>query len=455
MELFAPLFRSEEVETALSDQARLQGMLDFEAALAQAEARAGVIPSPAAAAISAKCKADLFDERALAQSAKLAGNVAIPLIKQLTHLVAADDKDAARYVHWGATSQDVIDTGLVLQLRQALQFVTLDLERLRGALAELASQHRSTLMVGRTWMQQALPTTFGFTVAGWLDAVSRARGRLREAEQRAMVLQFGGAVGTLAALGSKGQEVARNLGGELRLSLPNMPWHAQRDRMAELATAFGICAGTLGKIARDISLHAQTEVAEVFEPAGERRGGSSTMPHKRNPVTCATVLAASLRVPGLVSTMLTAMVQEHQRGLGGWQAEWETLPEIVSLTAGALRHLTEIVPRLEIDTAKMRENLELTRGLIYAEAVTMALARKIGRSQAHELVEAACRRAQSERRPLREVLADDETVKHQLQPIDLDDLFDPRKYLGAAETFVDWVVKESRSQTAAKKSASE
>jgi 3-carboxy-cis,cis-muconate cycloisomerase len=455
MKLLDALFRCEEVEQALSDQARLQTMLDSEAALARAEARAGVIPASAATAISAKCKAELFDEGALAQAAKLAGNLAIPLVKELTHLVAQSDANAARYVHWGATSQDVIDTGFVLQLRRALDIVASDLDRLGDALADLASQHRSTLMVARTWMQQALPTTFGFSVAGWLDAVSRARERLCEAAQRALVLQFGGAVGTLAALGSKGQEVARNLGAELRLPLPNMPWHAHRDRMAELAAALGICAGTLGKIARDIALHAQTEVAEVFEPAGEGRGGSSTMPHKRNPVTCATVLSASLRVPGLVSTMLIAMVQEHERGLGGWHAEWETLPEIVSLTAGALGHLTEIVPRLAIDAVKMRENLELTRGLIYAEAVTMVLASKLGKSQAHQFVENACRRAEREKRYLKEVLAEEETVKRHLTPTELNELFDPRKYLGAAESFVDSVVRESRSKAAAKKLGSD
>ena len=453
MELFDALFRSEEVEKALSDRARLQGMLDFEAALARAEARAGVIPSSAASVISQKCKAELFHVEALAQAAKLAGNVAIPLIKELTHLIAAADKDAARYVHWGATSQDAIDTGLLLQLRDALRFIAADLERLCAALAELATKHRSTIMVARTWMQQALPTTFGFAVAGWLDAVNRANLRLWEAEQHAMVLQFGGAVGTLAALGSKGQEVAGSLAAELGLALPNMPWHAQRDRIADLAAALGICAGTLGKIARDISLHAQTEVAEVFEPASQGRGGSSTMPHKRNPVTCAVVLAAALRVPSLVSTVLTAMPQDYERGLGGWHAEWETLPEIVSLTAGALHHLAEIAPQLEIDADRMRENLELTRGLIYAEAVSMALATKMGRSQAHDLVEAACRQSQREKCHLRDVLARDPQVSTRLSSKELEDLFDPRKYLGAAETFVDGVVSQTRSKTAATKTA--
>ena len=453
MRLLDALFRSEEVERVLSDRARLQGMLDFEAALARAEARAGVIPPAAAEAIAAKCKAEFFDVDALALAAKSAGNVAIPLIKELTRLVAAADKDVARYVHWGATSQDAIDTGLVLQLREALRLIGSDLDRLCESLAELATKHRSTLMVARTWMQQALPTTFGFEVAGWLDALSRARLRLRETERRAIALQFGGAVGTLAALGTKGQEVARTLAAELHLPLPSIPWHAQRDRMTELAAVLGVCAGTLGKIARDISLHAQTEVAEVFEPGGEGRGGSSTMPHKRNPVTCATVLAAALRVPGLVSTMLTAMPQEHERGLGGWHAEWETLPEIVSLTAGALHHLTEIVPHLEIDAAKMGENLELTHGLIYAEAVSMALSGKLGRAKAHELLETASRRAHREKRHLRDALAQDSQVNAHLSPKELEDLFDPRKYLGAAEAFVDWVVAESRSKPAARKTA--
>jgi 3-carboxy-cis,cis-muconate cycloisomerase len=455
MELFAGLFRSEEVEKALSDRARLQGMLDFEAALARAEARAGVIPSSAASVIAQKCKAELFDAGAIAHGAKLAGNVAIPLIKQLTHVVAATDKDAARYVHWGATSQDAIDTGLVLQLRDVLRIMGIDLERLSGALAELATKHRSILIVARTWMQQALPTTFGFVVAGWLDAVNRAGMRLREAEQRAIALQFGGAVGTLAALGSKGQEIARNLGAELHLALPNMPWHTHRDRFAELAAALGICAGTLGKIARDISLHAQTEVGEVFEPSGEGRGGSSTMPQKRNPVTCAAVLAAALRVPGLVSAILGAMPQDYERGLGGWHAEWETFPDIVSLTAGALHHLTGIVPQLEIDTQRMRDNLELTHGLIYAEAVSMALATKMGRSHAHELVEAACRQSQREQQHLRDVLAREPQVNSHLSSDELADLFDPRKYLGSAEAFVDWVVSQSRSKPAARKSAHE
>jgi 3-carboxy-cis,cis-muconate cycloisomerase len=375
----------------------------------------------------------LFDAAAVSQGAKLAGNLAIPLVKALTAVVARTDTDAARYVHWGATSQDVIDTGCVLQLRQSLKTIAADLNRLIDALVELAKKHRSTIVVGRTWMQQALPTTFGLKAAGWLDAVNRHRGRLRETEQRVGVLQFGGAVGTLAALGLRGQMVARILAEELHLALPDTPWHSHRDRLVEVATTLGLCVGTLGKMARDISLHAQTEVAEVFEPSGEGRGGSSTMPHKRNPVMSAVVLSTATRVPGLVSTMLSAMVQEEERGLGGWHAEWETLPEIVRLTAGALHHMAETVPRLEVDAARMQENLGLTQGLIFAEAVTMALSEKAGRSAAHQVVEAACARAHNEKRHLREVLGEDAQVG---------------KYLGAAEAFVDRVVEQSRSRSA-------
>jgi 3-carboxy-cis,cis-muconate cycloisomerase len=443
MQLLKSLFRSEDVEKALSDRACLQGMLDFEAGLARAEARAGVIPSSAATAIAAKCEAELFDVAELARGAKLAGNIAIPLVKALTALVAQSDSDAARYVHWGATSQDAIDTGCVLQLRQALKIITGDLDRLGGGLAELATKHRSTIVVGRTWMQQALPTTFGAKVAGWLDAVDRHRERLGEAQRRVLVLQFGGAVGTLAALGGHGADVGENLAEELALGLPKIPWHSHRDRVAEVATTLGLCVGTLGKIAKDISLHSQTEVAEVFEPAEKDRGGSSTMPHKRNPVASVAVLSAAVRVPGLVSTMLTSMVQEHERGLGGWHAEWETLPEIVSLSAGALGQMAEVVPKLEIDAERMRENLESTQGLIFAEAVSMALAEKMGKAAAHEFVEVACQKARSEKRHLRDVLLGDGRAKAHLSVADVDRLFDPAKYLGMATDFVDRVVAAS------------
>jgi 3-carboxy-cis,cis-muconate cycloisomerase len=376
----------------------------------------------------------------LADGTKLAGNLAIPLVKALTAAIAQTDKDAARHVHWGATSQDVIDTGMVLQLREALKSIAKDLDRLTSGLGKLAAKHRSTIIVGRTWMQQALPTTFGAKLAGWLDALGRHSERLQQTQRRALVLQFGGAVGTRAALGERGAEVAKNLADELRLELPGLPWHSHRDRFAEVATTLGLCVGTLGKIARDVALHSQTEIGEVSEPSVQGRGGSSTMPHKRNPVTSAVVLSAATRVPGLVSTMLSAMPQEQERGLGGWHAEWETLPEIVRLTAGALHHLTETAPRLEIDPERMKQNLEATRGLIYAEAVTMALAKEIGKSEAHKLVEAASERTMKQRRHFHEVLADDAQISKHISKGALAELFDPHNYLGEAEAFVDQAV---------------
>jgi 3-carboxy-cis,cis-muconate cycloisomerase len=443
VKLLDGLFRSEEVERWLSDRTCLQAMLSFEAALATAESRAGVIPSSAVQAISQQCKAPLFDLDALARAAKSSGNIAIPLVKALTAQVAKYDAEAARYVHWGATSQDVIDTGLMLQLRGALAHVASNLDELAAGLAEVATKHRSTVMVGRTWMQQALPTTFGAKVAGWLDAIDRHRERLRETQHRCLVLQFGGAVGTLAALHDKSDEVAKHLAEELKLPLAEIPWHSHRDRVAEIATTLGLLVGTLGKIAKDISLLSQTEVGEVFEPSEPGRGGSSTMPHKRNPVACAAILSAAIRAPGLVSTMLVAMPQEHERGLGGWHAEWETLPEIVSLAGGAVRTMAEIAPRLEVDAARMSENLAATRGLIFAEAVSMALAHKLGKAKAHDFVEAASAEVRKSGKHLREVVGGDTTISQSFSTDELDGFFDARKYLGRAEEFVDRVVAAS------------
>jgi len=440
MALLDPLFGSAAMDEVFSDAARLQRMLDFEAALARAEVRCGVIPATAAAAIASKCKVELIDTNALATATADSLNPAIPLVKQLTALVAKDDPEASRFVHWGATSQDANDTGLVLQMRQAFDILAADLGALCEGLTVLAEKHRSTPIAGRTLMQHALPTTFGGKIAGWLDAMNRHRGRFAETRARVLVLQFGGAVGTLAALREKGLQVAEALAEELHLGLPDMPWHTQRDRVAEAATTLGLCTGTLGKIARDISLHMQTEISEVFEPAGEGRGGSSTMPHKRNPVSAAVVLSAATRVPGLVSTMLSAMVQEDERGLGNWHAEWETLPEIFRLTAGALHQMATIVPHLEVDAARMKLNLDATQGLIFAEAVSMALASHIGKSAAHTLVEAASRQARASGKHLLEVLAQESAVATHLTSAELDRLFAPENYLGVAEELVDRVV---------------
>jgi 3-carboxy-cis,cis-muconate cycloisomerase len=311
-------------------------------------------------------------------------------------------------------------------------------------LVALSEEHRSTVMAGRTWMQHAVPIVFGVKTAGWLDAMVRHRERLSATRKRALVLQFGGAAGTLASLGTRGVEVGKALGEELGLEFPAVPWHAHRDRMAELATTLALVTGTLGKIARDVSLLMQTEVDEAAEPAGEGRGGSSTMPQKRNPVACAVVLAAAERVPGLTSIMLTAMPQEQERGLGGWQAEWETLPEIFRLCGGALRWTSETMNGVEVHTDRMRENLNRTHGLIYAEAVSMLLAKKLGKPAAHEMLESASRKALRDKKHLRDVLAADAEVKAQLTADEIEGLFDPKMHLGVAQQFIDRVLADSR-----------
>jgi 3-carboxy-cis,cis-muconate cycloisomerase len=440
MTLLDSLFRYDALDRIFSDSESVQSMLLFETALARAQATAGIIPESASRAIATQCRAENFDLAALQKSAALSGNIAIPLIKMLAEFVARQDAEAARYVHWGTTSQDVTDTATILQLRRAFELLDQDLRQLTTTLAALADTHRSTPMPARTWMQQALPTTFGVVAAGWLDAILRHRHRLAETRPRVLALQFGGAVGTLAALGEKGPQVAKLLADDLFLTLPLLPWHSHRDRIAEVATTLGMLTGTLGKIARDISLHSQTEIAELFEPSTPGRGGSSTMPQKRNPITCALVLSASYRVPGLVSTLLSSMVQEQQRGLGGWHAEWETLPEVVCLTGGALHHLGEMLPHLEVDSARMLKNLHATNGLIFGEAVTMALAPTLGKPDAHEIVEAAASKALTESRPFKDVLRDEPLLQGKLSPADFDRLFDVRYYLGSSDDFINRVL---------------
>ena len=440
-----PMFGSPAVLAIFSDTGTVRRMLDAEAALARAEAHCGVIPAQAAAVITEVCAdVDVIDLDALAQSAVAAGNLAIPFVKQLTAAVARRDAEAGRYVHWGATSQDIIDTGAVLQLADALHAIDADLLRLGDACATLATVHRATPMVARTWLQHALPTTFGLKAGGWLDALRRDVIRLRQAADQARALQFGGAAGTLASLGDQAPAVAARFARELGLDLPALPWHAHRDRLVAVATALGMLAGTLGKMARDLSLMMQTEVGEVTEPSGPGRGGSSTMPHKRNPVGCAAVLTVAVRVPPLVATMLAGMVQEHERALGGWQAEWDTLPQIVTLAAGALRQLGDVAAGLEVDAARMRANLDLTHGLILGEAAMLALGGRIGRLEAHHVVEAASRRAVEQgvtlRVALAATLAANPAHAGLLDDAELDRLSDPAHYAGQSAAFADAAV---------------
>jgi 3-carboxy-cis,cis-muconate cycloisomerase len=438
--LLDPLFTTDAMRAVFDDHARVQGMLDFEAALARAEARLGIVPAAAAFVIASACQAALYDFAELGTSTRLAGNPAIPLVKALTAEVARRDAEAARWVHRGATSQDVIDTGLVLQLREALRLLDDAQIRLARALEALARAHRLTVMPGRTLLQHAVPVTLGLKAAGWLAAVQRSRTRLRELVPRVLKLQFGGAAGTLAALGARGPDVAALLAEELQLAFPDLPWHTQRDTIAECGAAVGLLGGSLGKLARDIALLMQSEVAEVFEPAGHDRGGSSAMPHKRNPVGSVVAQAAAARVPNLVATLFAVLPQEHERAIGGWHAEWETLPAIFRLVAGSLAHVTEIVEGLEVDVARMRANLDATLGVSFAESVTMALGAKIDRAKARQLVEAASKRAIVEQRHLRDVLRDDAEIAGHLSEAEFVALFDPQNALGASAAMIDRVL---------------
>jgi 3-carboxy-cis,cis-muconate cycloisomerase len=435
--LLAPMLSSAAMRETCDDGAYLQHMLDFEAALARAEAAAGVIPRNAAGPIAKACKASSFDLAGLAEAATRSGNLAIPLVKALTANVAKADADAARYVHWGATSQDVIDTAGMLTLRAAIGAVAPDLDRAIAGFARLARQHRNTAVVARTWLQHALPMPFGLKLAEYAAALHRSRTRLQRLRGEALALQFGGAAGTLAALGDKGMVVAEKLAQELKLPLPDAPWHTHRDRIAEAASVFAVLAGTCGKIARDVSLMMQTDVAEAFEPPGEGRGGSSTMPHKRNPVAAATALAAATMAPNLAATIFAAQVQEHERSAGPWQAEWPTLPSLLLVTSGALAAIVDIAEGLQVDAARMRANLETTGGLIMAEAVAMALAEKIGKSEAHRLVEAASKKAITGKKGLREVLTTDPKVTAHLGADRLAKLFEPMAYQGASQALID------------------
>ena len=448
------LYSDDAILSLFAGPATIGQMLAVEAALARAQAQCGVIPANAATVIDEVCRgggiSDMLDLDELATAAVAAGNIAIPFVKQLTAAVARVDAEAARYVHWGATSQDILDTALVLQLLQVAARLDAGLESAALACARLTSTHRDTLMVGRTWLQQALPTTFGAKTAGWLEALERGRLRVRQDVAQMALLQFGGAAGTLASLGPSANEVVQALAAELGLGVPAMPWHTHRDRLASLAASLGVLTGTMGKIARDLSLMAQSEIGEVSEPSGPGRGGSSTMPHKRNPVGCAAILAAAVRVPPLVSTMLSGMIQEHERALGGWQAEWDVLPQIAALTGGALRHLGSVLDGLEVYPDRMAKNLALTDGLILGEAYTLALGARLGRLPAHALVERASRDAVANIRPLRDALRDalesDAATKGLLSDDDLDRLGNPANYVGEAPAICDRVLAAWRSE---------
>jgi 3-carboxy-cis,cis-muconate cycloisomerase len=435
--LLAPMLSSGPMRRICDDTTTLQHMLDFEAALARAEAAAGVIPGHVVESIAKACNAESFDLAQLADAATRSGNLAIPMVKALTAAVAKVDAEAARYVHWGATSQDVIDTATMLSLRAGIDALLADLDRAIKGFAALARKHRHTAVVGRTWLQHALPIPFGLKLAEYAAALHRSKLRVTRLREGTLALQFGGAAGTLAALGDKGLAVSDALARELGLRLPEAPWHTHRDRVAEAASVFAIIAGSCGKIARDTSLMMQTDVGEAFEPAGEGRGGSSTMPHKRNPVAAASALGAATMAPNLAATIFAAQVQDHERSAGPWHAEWPTLPALMLVTSGALAAIVDLAEGLEVDTARMRDNLETTHGLIMAEAVAFALAEKIGKADAHHLVEAASKKAVADKKHLRDVLMSDSKVTAQLGADKIAALFEPMAYQGASQALID------------------
>ncbi|KAA8734462.1 3-carboxy-cis,cis-muconate cycloisomerase [Acinetobacter qingfengensis] len=445
-QLYASLFYQPEVTEIFSDTSMLGYMIQAEAALAQAQAQVGVIPHAVAAVITqvAKQGVDVLDQDSLAVAAGLAGNIAIPFVKQWTAAVQSVDTDAARYVHWGATSQDIIDTATILQCRAALEIIEQHLQQSYQIALHQAEQYRDQVMIGRTWLQQALPITLGHKFARWASALGRDLQRITQLKSRVLTIQLGGAVGSLASLLDQGSSVVTAFARQLDLNEPACTWHGERDRVVELAATLAIIVGNLGKMARDWSLMMQTEIAELFEPDAKGRGGSSTMPHKRNPVAAASVLAAANRVPALMCSVYQSMVQEHERSLGGWHAEWLSIPEIFQLCAGALIRTEEVLSGLQVNVDAIQRNLDMTQGLIMAEAVMMALAPEIGRLNAHHLIETACQQAIQQQRHLQDVVQELDEIKKIFSKEKIEEIFRPTTYLGNIQAQIDAVLAEAK-----------
>ncbi|MFD2522449.1 3-carboxy-cis,cis-muconate cycloisomerase [Emticicia soli] len=432
MSLYSQYFYSDEVNELLSDKQSIAQMLRLEGVLAMVQAELGIIPADLAEIIVSCCRTDFIDIEKLRADLITGGNVAIPLVKQLTRVVKNNNVEASKYVHLGATSQDIVDTATVLQIQELIIWLDERLDVLSQLLLGLTKKYRQTLMVGRTLLQQARPITFGLKTAMWLQSIERAKARIKSVEERVLVLQLNGAVGSGNAYLPK--EVVQSVAEMLELNFA-FSWQSQRDNMAEWASVLGILVGSLGKIAKDVSLMMQTEVGEVFEGAREGRGGSSTMPHKRNPVLCASILANANRVPHLVASILSAMSQEHERSAGLWHSEWEVMSEIMMLTGGTVERSIELLQGLEVDEKRMLANLELTRGLIYAENVSLALAPKMGKIQAHELIEKACKQAIAQQKHLKDILSE-----MSLDLPNLEELFMPVHSIGNSLDIIDEIL---------------
>lgn len=437
------MFTTDEAERVLGGQAWLQAMLDVEAGLARAQARAGIVPAQAAADIERCCRVELFDAASIAQRAVGSATPVIALTRDLGALV---DESTKPHVHKGATSQDVLDTAAMLVARNALALIEQDLRAATEECARLTAEHRDTPMIGRSLLQQALPTTFGRRCAGWLHALGEAADRLGRLRREQLAVQLGGPTGTLASLGTSGTRVLALLAEELDLNEPVLPWHTDRSRVAALAGALGTASGALAKTALDVKLHAQTEVGELAEGSA---GGSSAMPHKQNPVGSVLVTAATERVPGLVSTLLAAMPQEHERAAGAWQAEWEPLTELLRLVAAAAAHTRDLLGGLRVDTGAMARNLALTGGLIMAESAAAALADQLGRTEAQDLVGQLSRRAVERGTTLREELLAEPRVRDVLSEQDVVATTEPEDYLGSAGEFVDRALRAHRERSRA------
>ena len=439
--LYRDAFGTEAMRALFSDQASMRRYIEVEIALAKAEARVGVIPSAAAAAIARESRLERVDFERMRLETDVVGYPILPLVHQLAQMCG----EAGRYVHWGATTQDIMDTAVALQVRDALNAIDADLRALRRILADLAVKHRDTPMAGRTHLQQALPVTFGYKVAIWLAMFDRHQQRVQELRPRAALVQFAGAAGTLASLGTRGFEVQHALAEELGLAVPATTWHVARDGFAEAVNLLALITGSLGKIALDIMLMASTEFAEVYEPFVKGRGASSTMPQKRNPISSELMLAAAKAVRQHAGLMVDAMIQDFERATGPWHAEWIAIPQSFLLTAGALHQAKFALGGLIVDAAQMKRNLGLSKGLIVAEAVMMGLAPFVGRQQAHDIVYDACRSVNEQGGTLAEALAASPAVTAHLDRAAIDRLTDPANYLGLAPQMVDRAVERSNA----------
>jgi 3-carboxy-cis,cis-muconate cycloisomerase len=435
--IFRDIFSTEPMRRIFADENRIQKYLDIEAALARVQARLGIIPQDACDEICRHCDAREYDSAKLKAQTERIGYPVLPVVQQL---VAQCRDGLGEWCHWGATTQDITDTATVLQIREALELVEADIVGIADALAGLARRYRDTPMAGRSNLQQAVPITFGYKCATYLAAFERHRERLGQLRPRVLVGEFGGAAGTLSSLGTRGLDVQAGLMRELGLGQPEIAWHTVRDRIAEVGCFLGLVTGICGKIAFDVKLMMQTEVEEVYEPFHEGRGSSSTMPQKRNPISCVYITATTALVRQYVAALLDAMVEDHERATGPWEIEWIAVPEIFSLAAGALAQTRFMVSGLVVDERKMRANLDITRGLIVSEAVMMGLGPHIGRQYAHDLVYDVCRQVVATGRTLLDLLAENKEVAKHLDRVALEQLCDPANYLGQAGEMVDRVL---------------